>query len=236
MENNLGKQPKYPQDISQYAQVCLDALVANRLGKNLSLGGAVGLAYYYEYRPTHDVDAWWQNDATNEDRKAVIHCLEVVLQPYGNVRTRAWGDVVSVELTPPGQKQVAFSFQIAQRSAQLAPSLPAPWPEGLQVDSLPDLLASKMVALIERGAPRDFRDIYTLCQARLTTSEQCWQFWQQRQGLGGGDDNLERAHLAIRTHLARITAQRPLEKITDLAERAAAEQLRTWFEREFLDV
>jgi predicted nucleotidyltransferase component of viral defense system len=30
------------------------------------------------------------------------------------------------------------------------------------IDSFGDLVASKMVALVERGAPRDFFDIFTL--------------------------------------------------------------------------
>jgi hypothetical protein len=40
-----------------------------------------------------------------------------------------------------------FSFQIAQRSAQLEPSKPAPWID-VPLDSFPDLVASKMVALV----------------------------------------------------------------------------------------
>lgn len=61
-----------------------------------------------------------------------------------------------------------FSFQLAHRLAQLAPPQSVLWTD-VWLDSLPDLVAAKMVALVERGAPRDFRDIYTLCQARVTT-------------------------------------------------------------------
>jgi len=35
-----------------------------------------------------------------------------------------------------------------------------------------------MVALVERGAPRDFLDIYTVCQAGLVTLEECWELWR----------------------------------------------------------
>ncbi len=67
------------------------------------------------------------------------------------------GDVVSVELLE-GKRKV-FSFQIAHRSAQLQPSVPLPWANSL-LDSFDDLVARKMVALIERGAPRTF-EIFT---------------------------------------------------------------------------
>jgi hypothetical protein len=91
-----------------------------------------------------------------------------------------------------------------------------------------------MVALVERGAPRDFRDVYALCQAGLTTPLQCWQLWRQRQLLAGSDADADRARLAVETHLARIAQHRPLAQIEDPAERAAAEQVRTWFATEFL--
>jgi hypothetical protein len=50
--------------------------------------------------------------------------LKDALATAGNVRVRTWGDVVSIELMR-GAKKV-FSFQIAQRTAQLQPSSPAP--------------------------------------------------------------------------------------------------------------
>ena len=44
------------------------------------------------------------------------------------------------------------------------------------------------------------------------------------------------ARLAVQTHLARIALHRPLDQITDPTERAAAERVRTWFEKELLNV
>ncbi|MBN1147297.1 MAG: nucleotidyl transferase AbiEii/AbiGii toxin family protein [Anaerolineales bacterium] len=205
------------------------------MGQTVSLGGALALAYYHEYRITDDVDAWWDEDIDEEHKQAVIQCLENTLSSFGEVRTRRWGDVFSIELVVPGLRHTAFSFQIAKRSARLNPSLPAPWPENLKLDSITDLLASKMVALIERGAPRDFRDIYIFCQEHLTTPEQCWRLWRERQKLSGSDADAPRARLAIQTHLARIAAHRPLEQIDDPDERAAAQRLRRWFSEEFLD-
>jgi len=120
------------------------------------------------------------------------------------------------------------------RSAQLEPSAPAPWTDVL-LDSFPDLLASKVVALVERGAPRDFRDVYALCQVGLTTPQECWSLWRRRQRLAGSDTDSARARLAVETHLARIAQHRPLRAIADPTKRAEAERVRRWFAREFVD-
>ena len=90
--------PQRPRQVSEYALACFDALSANNLGQYISLGGAFGLAHYFEYRTTHDVDAWWVEPVSTEDRQQVIWILEKTLQAFGQVRTRSWGDVVSVEL------------------------------------------------------------------------------------------------------------------------------------------
>jgi hypothetical protein len=105
----------------------------------------------------------------------------------------------------------------------------------VSLDSFQDLVASNMVALVERGAPRDFRDIYVLCQSNLITPEQCWQLWQERQKLTDSDTETERVRLALETHLTRIALHRPLDKITDPAQKAEIEQIRNWFRKEFLD-
>jgi hypothetical protein len=165
-------EPRRPSQVSEYAQACLQALAVSGLGQRLSLGGAFGLAHYHEYRTTHDLDAWWVEPVTGEDRQAIVSLLEETVRTFGSVRTRAWGDVVSVELML-NQKTV-FSFQIAQRSAELQTPITGLWPGGLRVDSLPDLIASKMNALVERGAPRDFRDIYALCWAGVVEIARCW--------------------------------------------------------------
>lgn len=225
----LGKRPVH---FPEYGTVCLTALAEAGLGGKISLGGASGLLHYLDYRPTHDVDAWWIEDATPEDRRQVIAVVEAALQPYGEVRIRAWGDVVSVELIREGK--ALFTFQVAERAARLQPSRPARWVDVL-LDSLPDLIASKMVALVERGAPRDFRDVYALCQAGLTTPEECWALWRRRQELAHSDADPYRARLAVETHLARIAQHRPLDQIPDPQQRAEAARLRQWFATEFLD-
>jgi hypothetical protein len=221
-----------PINVPDHADLCLRAISDAGLGEKISLGGAFGLLHYLDYRATYDVDAWWAKSATSQERQQVIEAVKNALAPLGEVRTRAWGDVVSIELLEGKYK--VFSFQIAERSAQLLPSEPLPWANSL-LDSLDDLIASKMVALVERGAPRDFRDIHAVCRAGLVTSRGCWELWRQRQTLAGSDADMARANLALQIHLERIALHRPLKQIEDASEKADAEELRRWYVEEFID-
>jgi len=224
-------QPQQPAHLSPYARTCLDALVKVDLAKHISLGEALGLFHYLDYRSTRDVDAWWSDSTTGRQRQALVSALETALSEFGRVNTRSWGDVVSVELFQ--DNKAVFSFQIATRSSQLQASIPAGWID-VPLDSLPDLVASKMVALVERGAPRDFLDIYSLCKAGLLNASECWALWRQRQNLSGNDTDALRARLAIETHLERIALHRPLESIADADQREQARQVRNWFASVFL--
>ena len=223
--------PQQPSHLSPYARVCLEALVKANLANRISLGGGLGLFHYLDYRITHDVDAWWSESATEGQKQAVVQELETSLSGFGSVRVRAWGDVVSVELSQDGK--TVFSFQIANRTLRLEESILAGWID-VPLDSLADLAASKMNALVERGTPRDFLDIYTLCQAELLSMQECWALWRRRQTMAGSDTDALRARLAIETHLERIALQRPLEQIVDLEQREQARELRDWFLNEFL--
>lgn len=225
--------PARPVYLPPLAQACLTALAERGLGHALSLGGALGLAHYVEFRRTHDADAWWQPGVTRAVREPVVATIEEVLRPHGDVRVRAWGDVTSVELLVEGR--LTFSFQIAERSALLREPAPAPWADFL-LDSLPDLIASKMVALVERGAPRDFRDIDAVCRTGLASPADCWRYWRQRQHLAGSDTDAARARCAILTHLERISQHRPLDRIADRQARAEAARVRAWFREVFVHV
>jgi hypothetical protein len=224
-------QPQQPSHLSPYARVCLEALVTANLANQISLGGALGLFHYLDYRPTHDVDAWWSEIITEEQKRAVLRSIETTLSTFGNIRIRSWGDVDSIELLQVGK--TVFGFQIAHRSARLEKSISAGWID-VPLDSLVDLVASKMVALVERGAPRDFLDIFNVCQAGLFSSAECWALWRKRQVLAGSDVDASRARLAIESHLERIALHRPLEKIADSGQREQARQLRDWFFSEFM--
>lgn len=226
-------QPQQPSHLSPYALACLNTLVQAGLADYISIGGALGLFHYLDYRPTHDVDAWWSESVTEEQKRAVLRSLETTLSAFGNVRVRSWGDVDSMELSQDGK--TVFSFQVARRSARLEEPVSAGWID-VPLDSLVDLVASKMVALVERGAPRDFLDIFCVCHAGLFSIAECWALWRRRQMLAGSDVDMNRAYLAIETHLERIALHRPLEKIDDAQQREQARQLREWFLREFQQV
>ena len=223
--------PQRPSNLSPYTLACLNALVQSNLASYISLGGAFGLFHYLDYRATHDVDAWWADEVTEDQKHAIVQALQSALSTFGDIRVRSWGDVDSVELNQQGK--TVFSFQIARRSAHLEEPVSAGWIE-VPLDSLTDLVASKMVALVERGAPRDLLDIHTLCQSGLLQVADCWELWRKRQMLVGSDVDFSRARLAIETHLERIALHRPLEKIGDASEREQARQVRDWFWHEFL--
>jgi hypothetical protein len=80
--------PHQPSHLSPYAQACLNALVNANLAERISIGGALGLFHYLDYRSTHDVDAWWAESLTEVQRKEVCQALERTLFAYGSVRTQ----------------------------------------------------------------------------------------------------------------------------------------------------
>ena len=226
-------QPHRPSHLSPYMLACLNTLVDASLADCICLGGGLGLFHYLDYRPTNDVDAWWADSVTAEQKEAVVQRLVETLTAFGDVHLRSWGDVESVELRSEGK--TVFSFQIARRSARLEAPVSAGWIK-VPLDSLVDLVASKMVALVERGAPRDFLDIYMLCQSGMIDVAECWALWRRRQRLSGSDEAGGRARLAIETHLERIAMHRPLEQIADFQQREQAQRVRGWFLNEFLQV
>ena len=224
--------PRIPQNVSPYARACLEAIASANLGQHISLGGAFGLAHYLEYRATHDIDAWWNESATAKDMADTIDTVMKALREFGGTRVRSWGEVSIVELETEGK--IVFSFQVAHRSALLQKPLASPWAGGVRVDRLEDLVAAKMTALVERGAPRDFRDIHAICGAGLCSVSRCWELWEERQALAREDKDARRARIAIGSHLARLEASRPLEGIPDPESRGQASRLRAWFEEDFL--
>ena len=220
-----------PANINPFALACLEELKTTGLGKYIVLGGAFGLAHYHEYRNTKDIDAWWTEDAGEKEKEEVINLLKTVLITFGDVDVRRFGDVVSVDLWEGSQ--VVFNFQIAARSALLKAPSDSPWPP-IGLDSFEDLVASKMRALIERGAPRDFLDIYEMCRQKLTTIAECWELWKKREKKRGvAPPNPQLGCEGLLLHLNRIEKTRPLEGITDSKQRKQAEKVRNWFKHEF---
>ena len=82
-------QPQRPHQLPDYSEVCLQALVDSGLARHISLGGALGLLHYLDYRSTHDVDAWWAESASTQDRRLVAETVVSALAPYGQVKQAA---------------------------------------------------------------------------------------------------------------------------------------------------
>jgi len=81
-----------------------------------------------------------------------------------------------------------------------------------------------MNALVNRGAPRDFRDIREIVAAGIATAERCWELWAAKNpGRDVGEARRE-----VQRLLAEIEARRPLERL-EPAERERATELRAWF-------
>jgi len=98
------------------------------------------------------------------------------------------------------------------------------------IETLRDNIGSKMDALVKRGAPRDFVDIHRVVEDGLVDGAMCWKLWREKNP----EVSAEAAKGQALTHLTRLEARRPLEKIADLAERQGAERLRRWFNDCFL--
>ncbi len=228
---NLRLKTAVPKQIDPIALSFLNTLKKSGLGKYVSLGGALGLALYHEFRPTKDVVAWWISDVNEEERDKLIQVLKDTLEQFGSVEERQFGDVVSLDLHKGGH--VVFNFQIARRSTQLRPTISSPW-KPVALDSFEDLVASKMTALVERGIPRDFLDIYGICSNDLCSVNQCWQLWKAREEKRGAlSVDSKVAKNAVLMHLKRIERMRPLDSIKDNKARHRAETVREWFKNEF---
>lgn len=219
--------PTPPRNLNPYARELLEALAGHPEAAEIVLGGGVALSHYLEYRGTVDVDAWWRTEANSETRHLAQRLMEELAAKHGlNFRLRSWGDTESYELLREGQKM--FSFQISTRTRYLDAPKQCDWGAVL-IETLRDNVASKMTALVERGAPRDLRDVYELCTRQVLGIEECWQLWHDKNPERETQEGREK----VLFHVERLDLQRPLEKISSPDDRASAGALRQWFKNSF---
>jgi predicted nucleotidyltransferase component of viral defense system len=141
-------------------------------------------------------------------------------------RRRSWGETESLELLRGNVKQ--FSFQISRRTVTLDDVMPSSW-QPICIETLRDNVASKMSALIQRGAPRDFLDIYHVCTREVMSKEDCWNaFTAKHPGI-----TVEEATRKIIARLAMIESTRPLETIQSAEARQQAASVREWYYHSF---
>ena len=230
---NMEKvQPVKPANVDPLAVEILSGLEQFPSARHMVLGGHFALKHYCDFRPTHDVDAWWSSESTEQDRAEVRAAVDSILaQICGRHRLqshrRRFGDTESWELLRDGVK--IFSLQIAARTFQLFPYLSSPWPP-LRIETLAENAASKMNALVQRGAPRDFVDVRQLVVSALATPAECWGLWQRKNP----DIALEDAQAEVVRHLHEIELRRPLATMNDPAERERARVTRAWVRKDFL--
>jgi hypothetical protein len=121
-----------------------------------------------------------------------------------------------------------FSFQISKRTLYLDSVIPAQW-RPLWIETLRDNIASKMTALVRRGAPRDFSDIYELVNAGVCRSDECWHL----HTLKNPDVTVDEAKRKVLARLEMIAVARPLETIQPTAARGRATLVRDWYRVHF---
>jgi hypothetical protein len=113
----------------------------------------------------------------------------------------------------------------------LNPPQLSPWPPIL-IETLRDNLASKMNALVNRGAPRDLLDIRMAVHSGLVSRDECWELWS----LKNPGQRVAHAKAKALIHLENLEQRRPLSQIENPSERTQSQAVREWFRREFLEV
>ena len=219
--------PKPPQNLNPFSRELLESLAGHAEAAEIVLGGGVALSHYLEYRETVDLDAWWRESPRPEVLAFVEGAMKSLAVRHGlDYRRRTWGETESLELMRGGQKE--FSFQISKRGLYLDEPVPTEW-QPLWIETLRDNVASKMTALVLRGAPRDFLDIHQLCMMGVLTMEDCWSLWSEKNpGILISD-----AKRRIITRLLEIEASRLLDSIQPAQARDKAALVRGWYHHTF---
>lgn len=219
--------PTPPSRLGPFAREVLEFLAGHDEAAEIVIGGGIALAHYVDYRETFDLDAWWAEAPTAATNALLDEAMRTVATRHGlTCARRAWGETVSLELLDGARK--VFSLQIAPRDRYLDATLEAAWPP-VRIETLRDNVASKMTALVERGAPRDLRDIHELCRRGLVTDAECWQLYEQKNAGQTARD----AAAKVLHSLERLETQRPLPGIADDQQREEAATVRRWYREVF---
>lgn len=217
-----------PAAVHPWADDILTRLASHEASGEIVLGGYFALQQYLPYRETADIDAWWRTRSQPATVAAIRSALQSFAADHGcELFERSFGETESFELLLDGRK--AYSFQIAVRTVELDQPETSLWPPIL-IETLRDNIDSKMNALVDRGAPRDFLDVEQAVRAGLLTVQDCWNFWSLKNPHAAPGTGRQKALL----HLAALELRRPLASINDPEERLAAERRRLWFRQEFL--
>ncbi len=216
-------QPVTPKNLNPLARELLESFAGHAEAAEIVLGGGVALSHYLEYRDTVDLDAWWRTESRPEVMSFIEGCMKSLAAANGlDFRHRTWGETASLELLRGSQKQ--FSFQISKRTMYLDAAVPAEW-QPLWIETLRDNVGSKMTALVLRGAPRDFLDIYELVNRSLLSIADCWQLWSQKNPGVLVDEAMRK----VCARIEHIAMTRPLDTIQPRAARDRTALVRAWY-------
>lgn len=214
--------PEVPPELHPLAREILAHLRSRPEAAPIILGGGVALQHYCPFRLTKDIDAWWEAAPVAETQAAIKQVMSEVSLKHGlGLQVRTWGETESYELQQEGQ--TVFSFQIALRTAELEPPVTSAW-NPVKIETFRENLACKMNALVARGAPRDFVDVFEVCHRRLATAQECWDLWRQKNP----DKHIRSARANVARHLEQLEARRPLAAFENEHDRARAESVRLW--------
>jgi hypothetical protein len=219
--------PHPPRSLNAFAKELLDLLAGHPEAAEIVIGGGVALAHYLDYRDTFDLDAWWRTAPVEAAEGLMAESMQVIAARHGlGFNQRSWGETKSFELLREGRK--VFSLQIAKRGLFLEEALPAAWAP-VMIETLQDNVASKMTALVERGAPRDLRDIYELCNRGFVSPEKCWHLYTRKNP----SQTTSMGAVKVLFAVERLELQRPLDTISDAILRDQAARLRSWYREVF---
>jgi hypothetical protein len=227
--------PKKPSTIDPLALEVLEKLRAHpNEAQNIVLGGYFALKHYIDYRSTADIDGWWKREITPGEREATIERLRSIVAEVAEhngltfkERHRSTSEVLSFDFSQDNRPR--FSIQVAPRSIEIAQPLTdrSPWAP-IPIETFEDNIASKMNALVERGAPRDFQDIRAVVMSKLLSIDDAWALWQAKNPTLTTTEG----KIQVLKHIESIECRRPIEAVPE-GERQQVKAARNWIRDAF---
>lgn len=222
-------QPTRPANLDPLASNMLERLQATPEAAHIVIGGGVALNCYAPPRLTRDVDAWWSRHTDAADRSSTVARIREIANDVArptqltvSERAPSTSEVVSIELQ--ANRKTVFSFQIAPRDVELESPIVSGSPFApIALETLADNLGAKMTALVARGAPRDFQDVYNVVRTGIARPDELWGLYERKNP--GHDVAIAKAQVAQR--LGDIEMRRPLDSI-EPSLRGEAGELRAW--------
>lgn len=194
-----------PEPILDFVRACQKRIPCH-LGGGAALAGA-----YLGHRMTGDIDLF-THDA--EDMRALVASLPEVGARIGvtvNV-LRDVGHLVRARLEPLTGSPVELDI-VHEPGADLA--APPPPIEGVVVESLTDLRASKLTCILSRSEPRDLVDLFFLDLAGYPPDQDLALALRKDAGIDPGV-------------LAWLLAQFPIQPLPKMLEPLTADRLREY--------